>query len=753
MRTSISKTQSTAKRRFMELPSRSTLRQDASASIVVFLVALPLSLGIAVASGAPVMAGLIAAVVGGIVAGCLGGSPLQVSGPAAGLTVIVAGLVDQFGWQVTCAITLAAGVLQILLGISRVGRAALAISPVVVHAMLAGIGITIVLQQLHVVLGSTPSGDAFGNLMSIPESFRDANPQAMILGASVIAILLSWKKLPRFFQQIPGQLAAVVLVTLLSIGFGDSVERIKFDGSLLEAISAPVLPQGMWGAVFIGILTVALIASVESLLCAVAVDKMQSGPRTNFNRELIGQGAANMASGALGGLPVTGVIVRSAANVDAGARTRASAVLHGLWVLVFSIFLAPVIMMVPQSVLAGLLVIIGVQLVKFAHIKTALRTGDFLVYFVTVTLVVFANLLEGVLVGVGLAMALVLFRVARSSVNTQRLPMQDGRAVWRVGIEGSCSFLSLPRINRELYSIPASATVLLHIEADFIDFSVLEAVEAWRSQHESNGGIVHVEDYGTRRLTDAAQGSPRRGFSTGVLSSGLAAWKRWQHPDVASGNSNVDGLPVLRGVSKYHQHNAALMMQDAKLLAQGQDPSTLFLTCVDSRVVPNVITSSGPGDMLTVRNLGNSVGGAGSDLSFEAALEFAIDRLDVNTITVCGHSNCGPMTALLGNDHLNDEGDAPVDQWLKGMFESRQALSTEHPVRLDAEAAGYSRIDQLALVNVAVQLENLSKHPRISARVAEGSLNLVGLFYDLSTAAVVRVSAQGIEQPDLLKQD
>lgn len=738
-------------------PFRANPRHDLPASIVVFLVALPLSLGIAVASGAPVMAGLIAAAVGGIVAGSLGGSPLQVSGPAAGLTVIVAGLIEQFGWQATCAITVAAGVVQILLGVSRVGRAALAISPVVVHAMLAGIGLTIVLQQLHVVLGSEPGSNALDNIVSLPASVAAMNPRALILGVAVVAILLLWKRLPRKLRSLPGQLAAVVLATALSLVWGDSIERIALDGSLLEAVAAPVLPEGNLGAIGIGVVTMALIASVESLLSAVAVDKMQSGPRTNFNRELFGQGAANVTSGMLGGLPVTGVIVRSATNVEAGARTRSSAILHGVWILLFSVFLAPVIMMVPQSVLAGLLVVIGVQLVKFAHIKTALRTGDFLVYAVTVALVVFANLLEGVLVGLALAVLLVLVRVVRSSIHAESTGDDRGRPTWKVVIEGSCSFLTLPRLNRTLYSIPAGARVTVNIEADFIDLSVFEAVGAWRAQHEATGGEVAVEDHGTFPLGDAADGAPKRWISRSSLSSGLAPWKRWQR-DAAPSDAvpaiddaaAPDTLPVLLGVQNYHARNAALVRRDTEPLAQGQDPTTLFLTCVDSRVVPNVITSSGPGDLFTVRNVGNAVDRAGGDLSFEAALEFAVEKLNVSTITVCGHSNCGAMQALLATDPSAEHngGGQPVGEWLGGMRESRLALAGDHPAGRDAADAGYREVDQLAVVNVAVQLETLADHPRLRRRVQDGSLSLVGLFYDLSTAGVLHVSAAGIRRLD-----
>src|SRR5246500_3159784 len=198
---------------------RPVIRYDLPSSIVVFLVALPLSLGIALASNAPVLAGLIAAVVGGIIAGSIGGSPLQVSGPAAGLTVIVADLISNFGWGAACSITVAAGVLQGLLGLSRVARAALAISPVVVHAMLAGIGITIALQQTHVLLGGKSKSTAWHNVIELPGQVIGAHRPGVLLGVLVIAILIAWRWVPAKLARIPGPLVAIVGVTIISVVF------------------------------------------------------------------------------------------------------------------------------------------------------------------------------------------------------------------------------------------------------------------------------------------------------------------------------------------------------------------------------------------------------------------------------------------------------------------------------------------------------------------------------------------------------
>ena len=739
------------------------LRWDLPASLVVFLVAVPLSLGIAAASGAPVMAGLIAAAVGGIVAGSLGGSPLQVSGPAAGLTVIVAGLIEQFGWPATCAITAAAGVLQALLGLARVGRVALAIAPVVVHAMLAGIGVTIVLQQLHVMLGAESASEAWENIMTMPGSIVAADIAAAVLGAIVIALLLAWKHLPAAIRRIPGPLVAVIAVTALSLPF--NVDRITFDGSLLGALSLPEIPGGNWTAVVIGVVTVALIASVESLLSAVAVDKMHHGERTNFNRELMGQGAANVTSGMLGGLPITGVIVRSATNVESGARTRKSAILHGLWVLVFSLLLAGLIQLIPQAVLAGLLIVIGSRLVRTADIRTARRTGDLTVYGVTLFCVVFVNLLAGVVIGLLLAVALVLWRVARASIHAEPLGTGDGDR-WRVVVDGSCSFLSLPRLSTVLASVPAGSHVTVELEVDFLDHPVHDTLDAWRNRHVANGGTVVIEESGTATLHDAQAGPPSRGSSRSALRGGFAPWRHWQRrllPGHAAPGPEVPAplRSVLTGVDNYHRRNAHLVRPHVQELSSFQDPGTLFVACSDSRLVPNLITSSGPGDLFTVRNVGNVVGDTGRDASIEAALEFAVGELSVESIVVCGHSGCGAMTALWadpdsagdwrGSGTVPGAGAGPrsaIDLWLDHARPSLAAFHEGHPVQAAAADAGYGEVDQLAMVNVAVQLDRLERHPGLQEALASGRVHVVGLFYDISTARVLQITPEGISHLD-----
>ncbi|MFT4396623.1 SulP family inorganic anion transporter [Gordonia lacunae] len=727
---------------------REVMRYDLPASLVVFLVALPLSLGIAIASDAPVLAGLIAAVVGGIVAGLIGGSALQVSGPAAGLTVVVADMVANFGWRVTCFITVGAGVLQILFGLSRVAGAALAIAPVVVHAMLAGIGITIALQQIHVLLGGSSASSAWENVTSLPAGLADIETSDALVGGTVIAVLLIWPLLPAAVRKVPGPLVAIVGATALTIVFGLDVERISIDGNFFEAITLPELPDSSWGAVLLGVLTVALIASVESLLSAVAVDKMHTGPRSDLNRELLGQGSANITSGMLGGLPVTGVIVRSTTNVNSGARTSASAVMHGVWVLVFAALLTGLVEQIPMAALAGLLVVIGIQLVKLAHMRIALRTGDLWVYVITVLAVVFLNLLEGVGIGLAVAIGLVVWRVVRAEIVSE--PSGTDGAQWTVRVRGSLSFLSLPKLNKALAQVPDRAHLTLELDTDFLDHAASEMLEDFRWAHEAGGGTVLIVEKGRARLVDAPHRPPRR-HTSGF--AGLTPWRNRTESETSMTPDRPAALrSVLGGVDEYENEHADALRAMLADVTESQDPDSLFVTCADSRVLPNVITASGPGDLFTVRNVGNLIPTASDDdVSVEAALEFAVGELGVSSIVVCGHSSCGAMHALLDSEASGGSAvsetsaeRSPIQRWLRHAIPSRVAFRHGHPAGRAAAERGLPEVDQLAVVNVAKQIETLARHPLVGRAAAEARLRIVGLYFDIATARVYEVTPQSI---------
>ncbi len=740
-----------------------TLRHDVPASLVVVLIAVPLSLGIAFASGAPLVAGLVAAIVGGIVAGLLGGAPLQVSGPAAGLTVVVAETVARFGWTTMCAITVLAGLVQVLLGLSRIARAALAISPAIVHGMLAGIGVTIVLAQLHVVLGGDTQTAPLDNLVELPAQVLHLNGAATVVGLLTLGVLLVWHRLPARVRAVPGPLVAVLAVTMLTIAAGLSIERVDVPDDVLRLTLVPTFPDDDWGAFAVAVLTIALVASVESLLSAVAVDKLHTGPRANLNRELVGQGLANITSGGLGGLPVTGVIVRSSTNVASGARTRAAAVLHGVWLLLFVVLAAGLLREIPLAALAGLLVYIGVRLVDIGHIRDVLRHGDLAVYLVTLLGVLVLDLLSGVLIGIGVAALLTLRRLLWAGIRAER----DGEA-WRVVVEGALAALSIPRLAAVLAAIPRGSTVTLELLVDYLDHAAFETLSAWQHAHEQAGGTVVVEEHGHPWFARGKAGRPtvHRRAARRAVPRWFAPWSEWQRvtedptapaapaePVVPAQRSEppaepsteppaqptagpavaITGSPpsVVRGSAEYERNVARLMLPTLRGLADVHAPSTLFLTCGDARIVPNVITSSGPGDLFTVRNIGNLVP-AGGESSVAAAVEFAVGTLGVRELAVCGHSSCGAMTALVTG---LPAGTPALSSWLRHAAPSLERWASAPALTVGGRvpATGW---DHLALHNVLVQLDRLRAHPAVATALRRGEVRLIGMYFDVAAARI-----------------
>ncbi|WP_279339623.1 bifunctional SulP family inorganic anion transporter/carbonic anhydrase [Sphaerisporangium perillae] len=734
---------------------RSVLRHDLPASLVVFLVAVPLSLGIAVTCGAPLIAGLVAAVVGGLVAGPLGGSVVQVSGPAAGLALVVAELVRTYGWRATCMITLMAGVLQIVLGRFKVARTALAVSPAVVHGMLAGVGVVIALSQLHVVLGGQPQKSAVENLLELPNQIANNHSHAVAVGVLTIAVLVLWPRLPRL-NVVPAPLAALAIAALTAGVLGWDIARADLSKGFADW-ATPVLPRGDWHGIAGAVLLVALLAGVESLLCSVAADRLHDGPRADLDRELTGQGLANLVSGALGGLPVAGVIVRTTTNVRAGARSRWSAILHGVWVLLFAVCFGWSVTLIPLEALAALLVFIGVRMVNLGTMRGLHGHGELPIYVLTMGAVVVIGLAEGVLLGLGLAGLFALRRLTRVSVQVRLEP--DDR--WHVVVTGSLTFVSVPSLTSNLRAIPAGAAVDLDLNVDFMDNAAFEALHGWRLEHERTGGTIAIDEIHDEWYTSAASGTrvsaaktpPRaperwwlpRAYRRGGPLSRIPVrhgnvWMpaRTEAGGPATGSSAVPDL--LAGTVDFQRRTAPLVRPFLTRMARTQETSNLFITCADSRVVPNLITSSGPGDLFTVRNIGNLVprhGTSPPDDSVVAAIEYATAVLNVSTITICGHSRCGAMAALLSAGE-NASGLPGLGRWLRhGDHTLARYILSDHT----GEDQG--PLDRLCRVNVAQQLDNLRTYPSVARLEGAGRLQLVGLYFDIGAARVHVLDREG----------
>ncbi|MER5445124.1 SulP family inorganic anion transporter [Streptomyces sp. NPDC002766] len=469
------------------------LRQDFLASIVVFLVAVPLCVGVAVASGVPAELGLVTGIVGGLVTGFLPGSSLQVSGPAAGLTVLVFEAVSEFGVGTLGVIVLMAGLFQLAMGFFKIGRWFRAISVSVVEGMLCGIGLVIIAGQIYAAAGLKAPQTGIGKIAGLPGAFADALGSSaalasLAIGAGTIAVIVLWKRLPKAVRSVPGALAAVVLATVATLALGLPVATVEVEG-LFGVVQLPgadafgeLATPAIWGT----IVAFTLIASAESLFSAAAVDRLHDGPRTEYDKEMVAQGVGNTVCGLLGALPMTAVIVRSSANVNAGARTKASRVLHGAWLLLFAAALPSALALVPIPALAGILVHAGWKLIPFRQLTALWRShkGEALILVATAVSIVAVNMFEGVLIG----LALSVVKTAWEASHLKTEIVDKGAGPIQVHLTGNATFLRLPKILDSLEALPKDRPLELDLSGlHHLDHACRTALENWAQRHSSAG--------------------------------------------------------------------------------------------------------------------------------------------------------------------------------------------------------------------------------------------------------------------------
>lgn len=500
------------------ISARRALRADLPASLVVFLVALPLCVGIAVASGVPAELGLVTGIVGGLVVGAMPGSSLQVSGPAAGLTVLVAEAVDHYGVAGLGTIVLVAGLLQVGLGLLRLGRWFRAISVAVVQGMLAGIGLLLVVGQLYVLAGARTPHSGLGSLTGLPALAGELLTSttalvAVAVGLATMALMVAWDALPGRLRTVPGALVAVAGAAGVTAVAGLPVDTIRVAG-LLEAMQPSL---GHWATltdlgVLATIVTFTLVASAESLFSAAAVDRLHRGPRTDFDRELVAQGTGNAVCGLLGAVPMTAVIVRSSANVGAGARTKASRVLHGLWLLLFAAAAPGLIGLIPLPALAAVLIHAGVKLLPLDALPQLWREhrGEAVVLVATAAAIVTTDMFTGVLVGLGLA----VLKTAWETSHLRLVVHDSGPGPIEVTIAGNATFLRLPTILATLNELPADRTVRLDLRGlRHVDLACRSALDTWITTHHSSAGtpvqVVAPRPPDDDRIAAPGRDSPR----------------------------------------------------------------------------------------------------------------------------------------------------------------------------------------------------------------------------------------------------
>jgi MFS superfamily sulfate permease-like transporter len=521
-----------------------TLRQDLPASVVVFFVAVPLCLGIALASGAPLISGLIAGIIGGVLVGAISGSHLGVSGPAAGLAVIVLGAISTLGFEAFLLAVVLAGLIQVAMGVARAGPIGYFFPSAVIKGMLAGIGVIIVLKQIPHAFGydSDPEGDlsfvqpdgetTFGSLAHM---FDGIQPGAVIVTAVSLSILLLWERVlskrGRVFQVVPGPLAAVVFGILFQLVANRLAPSLALTGDHL--VSVPVVASlGAFGdlmvspdwsaigsaEVWLAAFTMAIVASLETLLCVAATDKLDPERRvTPTSRELVAQGVGNTASGLIGGLPITQVIVRSSANIQSGGRTKTSAILHGVWLLVFVVALPGLLNLIPLAVLAAILFVVGWKLARPAVFREiwALGQGQFLPFVATILGIVFTDLLNGI--GIGLAVS-VLVILRRNYLNAHFLHIEESdtpghRHHVTMHLAEEASFLNKGAVRKALSDVPDGSRVTIDMSACIVrDHDVLDVIDDFLTNAPTRDIEVLMVDEPSPRIARQRAGVARSTF-------------------------------------------------------------------------------------------------------------------------------------------------------------------------------------------------------------------------------------------------
>lgn len=511
----------------MKLNILDDIKTDLPASVVVFFVALPLCLGIALASGAPLFSGVIAGIVGGIVVGIASGSPLGVSGPAAGLAVIVLTAIGTLGSYETFLLAVVlAGVLQLLLGFLRAGVIAYFFPSSVIKGMLSGIGLLIILKQIPHALGydfEFEGNDSFllpdgGNTFTeIMSAFDFLTPGAVIISVISLAMLILWDtvltKKHKIFQIIQGPVAVVLFGILMFNLYKNGIFNFSLDSN--QVVNLPVA-NGL--ADFVTFFTfpdfsqitnldvikvafvMAIVASLETLLCVEATDKLDPYKRvTPTNRELKAQGLGNMVSGLIGGLPVTQVIVRSSANIAFGAKTKLSAIFHGIFLLISAITIAEYLNMIPLASLATILLIVGYKLAKPALFKEMFQQGwdQFIPFIVTIIAIILTDLLKGISAGLLVGIFFTLYhRYKYSHYVKDTITAEDGREVHHFVLAEQVSFFNKAEIIESLEKVPANSKVIIDCRQNrVIEHDIQEVIDNYQKHAQLKNIEVELLDY------------------------------------------------------------------------------------------------------------------------------------------------------------------------------------------------------------------------------------------------------------------
>lgn len=630
------------------------IKNDFLASVIVFLVALPLSMGIALASNAPIMSGLLAGIVGGIVVGFFSGSHTSVSGAAAGLCAVVIGQIEALGsFELFLCAVMVSGFLQMLMGYLRLGSISSLFPTSVINALLAAVGIILILKQIPHLVGFDTDfeGDlAFlqanneNTFSSLLHMFSAFHMGALIVGVSSLIIFLSWQKLPYIKELgIPVPLAVVFTGTLISLilpFFNESfyledIHRVRVPvvSSFSEIPKFFVFPD--WSgflnpAVYFSGMVIALVASLATLLNLEAVDKIDPLRRWSPpNQELKAQGIGNVLLGLIGGLPVASVIIRSSVNIDSNAKSKNSAIFHGLLLMICVVLLPNMLNSIPLSTLAALLIVTGYRLASIKLFKQmwGRKKEQFIPFIITVLAILFTDLLIGVLIGLVAALSFILHSSFKNPF-TMVSEVHPEQGIERIVLSNQLSFLNKAIIKETLQQIKEGQHVILDASnTNYIDNDIVQLINEFKDV-ESKEKNIEVSLLGFKEM------HPINNHVKYAETISKDVQNKISPESVLSvlkeGNKRlISGKPIKRDLKK-----------QIITTASGQFPIAAVLSCIDSRVPVEMVFDQGIGDVFSARIAGNIV-----NEHLLGSIEFACSVAGSKMIIVMGHTKCGAVSA------------------------------------------------------------------------------------------------------------
>jgi carbonic anhydrase/SulP family sulfate permease len=734
------------------LSSAKFVRDDLIAGLVVFLVALPLCLGVALASNAPLASGLIAGILGGVVVGSISGSSTSVSGPAAGLTAVIAAQIGNLGtFEALLVAIVIAGLIQIVLSIFQLGFIAAFFPSSVIKGLLCAIGVILILKQIPHVLGY--DADPIGN-----KSFQQADNQntfsglfytmfnmhagAALVGLFSLGFLIVWDKIS-LLKKSP--IPAPLIVIIFGVAFSALLEQFgghwaigsshlvqvpvaESASDYINFLTFPDFSVLTTSAVYMAAITIAVVASLETLLNLEAVDKIDPLQRNSPpNRELLAQGIGNTLSGLIGGLPVTSVIVRSSVNINAGVKTKLSTIWHGLLLLSSVILVPGWLNHIPLSALAAILLVTGLKLASPQMLMQMWRAGknQFLPFIITVTAIVLTDLLVGVLIGLGTAICFILNSNIRRTLKKIIEKHSTGDEVLHIELPNQVSFFNRATLDTSLKNIPQGGHVLIDaVNTDYIDPDILDLITDFQNMASKTKKFAvsligfkdkypkledHIQfvDIGSRETQ--ANLTPDRVLE--ILQEGNARFRQ--------------------GIRLTHNLDRQL-----KAASTGQFPMAVVLSCIDSRSPTELIFDLSLGDILSVRVAGNVIGN-----KILGSIEYSCAVAGAKLILVMGHTSCGAVKAsvdLMCDDKTAAEttGCTHLDSLIAEIQQSIDAEECQYLHDWDTQQKE-AYCNDIAFKNVLRTMREIRQSsPTLDTLIRQDKIAIAGAMYDISTAKV-----------------